>query len=392
MPCAWRISLAMSRFSTAKKILTGAALLCLAALLLCLPQPCADALRGGLLLCSERLIPSLLPFLFLTEFTLRSGLVRAVGAVLSGVTRRVFHLPGICSVVLIMALIGGYPVGLRLSGELARGGLLSVEEARRMTRFCVGAGPAFVILAVGQTLLSSPRAGYILYSALLLSALIIALIVPSKAPRLKKSSPSTTQSYSAGEVMNLVTTSSADSLPQIKAEVKAETDYGSAFIGSVSQAARQMLLICVWTLLFCGLCAYLPLFLPSPAAQVFASLLEVSLGSQYAAATGSLPLLCAVLAWGGLCVHCQLGAAIKLCGQTLPRFWFWRLCHAGLAFLICRGLLLIFHVEITPASAAVSATANAELWQLSAPAALGLAAMGLGLLLQVADTRRAAET
>ncbi|MDR3344590.1 MAG: hypothetical protein LBT21_03235 [Oscillospiraceae bacterium] len=340
-----------------KTPLVCAACLAYAALLLSHPELGTAALRDGLFLCAERLIPSLLPFLFLAGFLLRSGAAALIGKLFAPLTRQLFRLPAICAPVVLMALSGGYPVGLSLAASLVRSGQIPAAAARRMTRFCLGAGPAFVVLGVGQSLLGSSRAGWILFTALIVSALLIGLLLPQGI-----SMPSRTH------------------IPPHGNESGA-TSLGGALSESIESAARQMLNICVWTLLFGTLCAYLPLFVHNEYAYPAAcALLEVAAGSQSAASLGSLPLIAAALAWGGLCVHCQILGPLKVCGQSLPRFWFWRMVHAGLAALICRALLLIFPATLPDLALSVSAMPSAQLWQFSTPAALGLAAMGAGVL------------
>ncbi|MDR1410138.1 MAG: hypothetical protein LBJ12_07765 [Oscillospiraceae bacterium] len=349
----------MNRFSKHKTPLVCAACLAYSALLLSHPAVGAAALRDGLFLCAERLVTSLLPFLFIAGFMLRSGAAASLGKVLTPLSRRIFHLPGICAPVILMALTGGYPVGLNLIAVLAHTGQISAADARRMTRFCLGAGPAFVVLGIGQSLFGSSRAGWLLFAALITSALVIGLILPHKKNPI--------------DIPNSPESTSSSTLPTIS---KVLTE-------SIENAARQMLQICVWTLLFGTLCAYLPLFLRNEySLHTGRALLEVTAGTQALAAFGSLPLIAAALAWGGLCVHCQVLSQLRECGQSLPRFWFWRIIHMALAALFCRALLAIFPIPSADLSVSVSAGLSMQMWQFSAPAALGLAAMGLGLIMQ----------
>jgi sporulation integral membrane protein YlbJ len=330
-----------------------------AALLLLRPAAGAEALRGGLSVCAERLIPSLLPFMILSDFILRSGAAEAIGIALSPLSRRLFRLPGVCAPVIFMSLTGGYPVGISLTASLAAKGRISAANARRMTRFCFGAGPAFTVLGVGRSLFGSLKAGWLLFAAVALSALIIGLISPGKTePSPKK---------------------------MIRPPLNAEFQSPSAALAeAVRVSSLQMLQICAWTLLFASLCAYLRLFAPTEAvAGVGAIFLEVTAGTRAASSLGSLPVIAAALGWGGLCVYFQLYAHLRQSGQSFARFALWRLVHAALAALICAALLTVFPVELTEMAVSVSALPSARLWRLSAPAAAGLAAMGIGLLLRI---------
>ena len=356
----------MKLSQTFKTITLCTICLAYAALLLARPAVGAAALRDGLILCAERLIPSLLPFLVLAGFVLRSGMAAAIGKTLSPLTNRVFRLPGVCAPVILMALIGGYPVGLSLTASLVHSNQLSPADARQMTRFCFAAGPAFVVLGIGQSLLNSPKAGWIIFTALAVSALIIGLIIPQKTQ--DKTHYHNPEQDKINHRIVLLSTALTD---------------------SVKSAVQQMLLICIWTLLFSTLCAYLQLFVHSDYVLTAGqAMLEVTAGTQALTSLSSLPLITAALAWGGLCVHVQLLDSLKQCGQKLWRFMLWRLVHAVLAALLCHALLIVFPVVLPDLSVSVSAIPSARLWQFSAPAAMGLAAMSVGLLLTISRNQR----
>ena len=53
---------------------------------------------------------------------------------------------------------------------------ISLNQARRMSLFCVGAGPAFLITAVGTVLLGNTKLGIILLVSQLISGLILGII------------------------------------------------------------------------------------------------------------------------------------------------------------------------------------------------------------------------
>jgi len=359
----------MTRLQKYKTALACAACLAYAVLSLAFPAAGTAALREGLVLCAERLIPSLLPFLFIAGFMLRSGAADAIGWALAPLTRRVLRLPGICAPVILMSLIGGYPVGPGLTAALAQSGRITSDDSRRMTRFCFGAGPAFAVLGIGQGLLGSAQAGWIIYAAQAVSALTIGLIIP-------KNEAARGRNKDRGNHLNPDT-----STLMSDTSCKRYQSIGGALTESVRSAARQMLLICVWTLLFGTLCAYLRLFVHNEyLLQAACALLEVTAGARALASTGSLPLIAAALAWGGLCVHFQIHTSLGHCGRCLWSFILWRLAQAALAALLCRVLLLIFPVVLADPSVSVSAAPAVRMWQLSAPAAVGLAMMGIGLL------------
>ena|GEM_PF-108372 len=337
-----------------------AACLAYAALLLSRPAVATAAVRTSLIFCAEKLIPALLPFLFISALFLNTGALNRLGKLLAPVTGRLFRLPEICGGVILFSLIGGYPVGLAMAGNLVKSGEIPPEDARRMTRFCLNPGPAFVVLGIGQGLFGDGKIGWILFASLITSALLIGLILPRK------------------------TAKSLQKLKKIQCSPPTPRNLGDCFSEAIRHATSQMLNICVFTILFATICGFLPLFLPnSHVIALTNALLEVSAGTAAAAGYGSIAAMAAVLAWGGLCVHLQCLSAIIACGQSFLKFIFWRVFHAALAALVCRVLLIFFPLTVTETSLSVNAVPAASLWQISALSALGLAAMGVGVLVEV---------
>lgn len=86
------------------------------------PQICAAGVQNALLLCAKTLVPSLFPFLVLSGFFLRSGLCTICGARLSHFTTRLFRLPGESAGVLLLSMVGGFPVGIKMTANLFANG------------------------------------------------------------------------------------------------------------------------------------------------------------------------------------------------------------------------------------------------------------------------------
>ena len=103
----------------------------------------------GLLFCAQILIPSLFPFMVLSSFVVNCGISGILSRFLAPVTKSFFRLPGSAGVTILLSMFGGYPVGARGIRTLLDRGLITREEGARMLCFAVGAGPAFVIFAVG---------------------------------------------------------------------------------------------------------------------------------------------------------------------------------------------------------------------------------------------------
>ena len=135
------------------------------------PEICTAGIYHALTLCAKTLIPTLFPFMVVSGFFLRSGMSAVCGAHLSRLTARVFRLPGESAGILLLSMIGGFPVGIKMTAQLFSDKRITQKQAARMCLFCINAGPAFVISAVGAGFYKSTKIGVLLYGALCLSAL-----------------------------------------------------------------------------------------------------------------------------------------------------------------------------------------------------------------------------
>ncbi|MCL2301433.1 MAG: hypothetical protein FWC27_14920 [Firmicutes bacterium] len=307
--------------------------------LLVLYSPLAlEGARNGLALCGQVIIPSMYPFLVLAGiFTqLQPGVKRfpaPLGAVLLG-------------------FLGGYPLGARTAAQLLEQGAVTRAQAQRLQLFCVNAGPAYLIGAVGAGLLGSRRAGMLLFASMLLAGLALGLLT--------KFLPE--QSIGAA------------CQPPATASPPERKPFDHILLTAVTQATGSILGVCAWIVLFSALCALLQLLPQSlwPAIPTLNVLLEVSSGAAAVVrASMPLPVLCAALGWGGLGVHCQLLGDIRKTGLPLRLFWVSRILHGALAAAICAALVRWFPVEL-PAAAMWGAGRTVRLWAVSAPAAAAL--------------------
>lgn len=281
------------------------------------PSSMGDGVRNGLFLCGETVIPSLFPFMILSDFIVRSKLGNAVGRFFSPLTEKVFRLPGCSACAIIMSLIGGFPVGAKMISQLCEDNSLSPSQAKRMLWFCVNSGPAFVVGAVGATMLSNKKCGIVLFASQTLAALIIGFFSRFFAKRNKN------------EI----------------AVRKYEIDI-SVLTDSVSCATGAMLNICAWILLFSAFNPFLiKLAEKNPMFNAAVVMSEVTGGCAFAAEYLPVYLIAPVLCWSGFAVHMQLLPYIKKIGITLPEFWLSRAVNCLIALPIAYLLFRLFPCE-----------------------------------------------
>ncbi len=126
-------------------------------------------------MCIEVILPSLFPFLVVSNLIIGLGFAEAVGRIASPVMRRLFNLNGSCASAFIMGIVGGYPVGARAAITSYERGLCTKTECERMLSFCNNSGPAFILGVVGAGVFANSSAGMLLYLAHVLASLSVGI-------------------------------------------------------------------------------------------------------------------------------------------------------------------------------------------------------------------------
>lgn len=144
----------------------------------------------GMELVLKTLIPSLFPFLFMSSL---------ISTSLSGwFTKPLRVLCRICGIqsdqasLLILGLMGGYPVGAQAIVTAQRNGQLSKSTAHRLLGFCNNAGPAFIFGLIGP-LFTLRRTIWLLWAVQILSVLATGALLPGKY--VDKGSPFTPKQF-----------------------------------------------------------------------------------------------------------------------------------------------------------------------------------------------------
>lgn len=130
----------------------------------------------GILYCVNTLIPSLFIFMIFTSFIVNSGATQNLSKILNPVTKFLFYLPGCTAPIIVLSLIGGYPVGARGAKSLYESKEINTEQLNRLMTFSVNAGPAFIIEIVGNILLKNYKLGCLIFIVQIVLSLSIGII------------------------------------------------------------------------------------------------------------------------------------------------------------------------------------------------------------------------
>lgn len=291
-----------------KKLLPALAVLAFTAGLLLRPEAVSAAIREGLVLCYQTVIPSLFPFFAAVGLLIRLGLARWLQGLCRPFMAPMFRLRGVCAMPLLAGLLGGYPSGAQTAAELWRQGQLSRREAELLLGFANNCGPAFLLSFIGAGVLGSARAGAWLLlvhvAAALTTGIVLCHLVPGREPP------------PAGAAADVET----EPLPR-------------AITASVSAALTSTLGICAYVTLFRAVMALLPGDLPAWAIGVFEL---VSGAAALTPGPTGFVAAAAVAAWGGLSVHCQTMAVTE--GLSLRWHWIGKIMQTGISVLFAAGV------------------------------------------------------
>ncbi len=131
----------------------------------------SEYVKEALLLSVKIIIPSVFPFLILTDVIARYIHLESLHHARLAF-ERIFKINGSALSVYICGLLCGFPVGARLALSCYESGKISKDECERLMAFSNNASPGYVICAVGIGMRESISDGVILYASMILSSIL----------------------------------------------------------------------------------------------------------------------------------------------------------------------------------------------------------------------------
>ncbi len=291
-------------------------------------------IANGIDVCITTVIPSLFLFSCVSCFAVKSGICYNIGKAFDKFSKPLFNLSGEEFAVFLFSCVSGYPVGASLVTELYKSGRISQNKAVLMTNFCVAAGPAFILVAVGEISLGSRSDGQRLLAAHVISSVLLAIIFGVYS-RFSK----TDTDKSIGLKPFSLTPQSTTAL----------------FVDSVTEASKNIFKICGFIVAFGGIGGMVsadnlpvsPFF-----ANLVRALLEVTVGIDLFG-RGRLALLAFLLGFGGISVHFQVLSVTRALKIKYFPFVCTRLVHG-----VCSAFVIAAFEKILPRSIDTLAQSN----------------------------------
>lgn len=113
--------------------------------LLYFPSEALEGSSNGLLLWFHTVLPTLLPFIILTNFIIKLDAVHLLCRFAEPICKKLFSIGTYGCYALITGLLCGYPMGAKITADLIRENKLSTQEGNYLLGICNNASPMFFI-------------------------------------------------------------------------------------------------------------------------------------------------------------------------------------------------------------------------------------------------------
>ncbi|CAH2212857.1 sporulation integral membrane protein YlbJ [Tepidibacter aestuarii] len=140
------------------------------------PHESIESARVGMNICTNILIPSLLPFLIGANLLINLKIIDIMGVFLEKPSRILFNVPGKSSLIFVISILSGYPIGSKLTSNLRQNNEISKIEAQRLASFCSTSGPLFMVGSVGIGMFNNSKIGYFILLCHYIGALSVGML------------------------------------------------------------------------------------------------------------------------------------------------------------------------------------------------------------------------
>lgn len=284
----------------------------------------------GLLICAEKVVPSLFPYMVVSSLFVYSGLAAKLGRRIPAAA--IFGLPGEASSSLILGALCGFPVGAKTAVDLYKSGCVSKTEAEVLISVSNNTGPSFVVGIVGAIFWGSPAFGWAIYFFQILASIAAGLLVNRLVFPFKSSCLSGKASHQSAPFSLLFST-------------------------AVSEAALSCLSISGFVVFFYVIIRFITDALAAPLLPaLLAACLEFTTGTAQGAGLGGFPgaFLCGFsVGWSGLSVFFQACSFALPAGLSLKRTAAVKSLQGIFTGILCMLYMAFF--PVSPPTVSVSA-------------------------------------
>lgn len=128
-----------------KRSLTGILIVFLFAFMLISPKAVFNGASQGLLLWFQVVLPTLFPFIIITNLLLYTDSIHYISKACGGALCRIFQVSNNGSFAVIAGFLCGYPMGAKVTSDLITASYITEDEGRYLLSFCNNTSPVFIL-------------------------------------------------------------------------------------------------------------------------------------------------------------------------------------------------------------------------------------------------------
>lgn len=140
------------------------------------PSLFINSALNGAKLFFLKVFPSILPFLIISNLLIAFGGIKIYSKLLGKFISKPLLLKNECSIVLIISMICGYPLGAKYSCDLYEMGTIDYNTCSRLLNIASNPSPLFIVGTVGTAMLKNTSIGYILLVSSYISCFIMGYV------------------------------------------------------------------------------------------------------------------------------------------------------------------------------------------------------------------------
>lgn len=113
--------------------------------MLCFPMETFNGATNGLLLWFRTILPTLLPFIILSNILIQTNCVYYISRAIKPVLQKLFCISDEACYAVLIGFLCGYPMGAKVIADLIATGRISRNEGQYLLSFCNNTSPMFII-------------------------------------------------------------------------------------------------------------------------------------------------------------------------------------------------------------------------------------------------------
>ncbi len=160
------------------------------------PKLSISSASEGLNLWFNLLVPSLFPFILISDLLVSFGFIDLFSKYLEPIMRPVFNVSGIGILPFSMSIMSGYPVGAKLTSKLRSMNSISKIEGERLICFSSTSGPLFIVGTVLLGMVGATNLSPLMIIPHYLGAITLGILLKFY----KKDSEKKLNNYSIGKI------------------------------------------------------------------------------------------------------------------------------------------------------------------------------------------------